>query len=358
MPFDPCGRVMDFLRSCYEVEIKPFLDSNRRVTIRWYFTDEDAADFSFPTAFRSLNWGDRGPGVGEVIGAPRVYRDGFNFTFYSGQGHICGLLDWFENGAPVDTPIPNKLLCCGGFGEGGWKIRGAAALLHSLILPGEGGFTLTGEAALTTGYSFTGSGGTGTDGEGTFAVGFVLSTEGGWRATGDSTLTVGEGLSFVGQGGWRATGEESIVTIPFPTRATIFSDEANVVAGNSVVKGVGAGRWSCYEYQDPPANGDSRSWGVFLADGTYNFTVLSYDDANYGKVDWYIDGTLVVTGEDHYLGSGTWSVEHPHTGIYIAGSGFHVVKSVVNGKNASSSNYYFTLLKAWFYQVPDVTNVI
>lgn len=45
---------MDLLRSCYEVNMKMFTDSETLIHVRWYFTDKPP--LPFPTVFNSRNW--------------------------------------------------------------------------------------------------------------------------------------------------------------------------------------------------------------------------------------------------------------------------------------------------------------
>lgn len=157
----------------------------------------------------------------------------------------------------------------------------------------------------------------------------------------------------------QATGNKW-ASIPFPTRATMWGDEGIVVAGNTgVTIAIGTSQlYSAYAYQTTPANGDARTWGMYLAAGTYTFKVLGTLGNNQGKSDYYIDGTLVASGDDWYAASGSSNAILTHSSITVSGNGWHQFKIVVNGKNASSSNYFMVVGKIWFYQSADTANTI
>jgi hypothetical protein len=74
-------------------------------------------------------------------------------------------------------------------------------------------------------------------------------------------------------------------------------------------------------------------------------------DSNRGIIDWYLSengGSFnsFTTGQDWYAGSVSSGVVKTAS-ITISASGYHVLKGIVNGKNASSSNYYIVLRKMW-----------
>ncbi|MDD5091043.1 MAG: hypothetical protein PHQ23_09005, partial [Candidatus Wallbacteria bacterium] len=101
-----------------------------------------------------------------------------------------------------------------------------------------------------------------------------------------------------------------------------------------------------WTYQNPCANGDSFKHDFYLAAGNYNFTVLGYNSTNRGKIDWYIDDVLKVSGQDWY-GGGVMNIMMT-SALTVDASGLHTLKGVVNGKNAASSSYYIVWTKAWF----------
>lgn len=146
----------------------------------------------------------------------------------------------------------------------------------------------------------------------------------------------------------------------YPKRATFFHDEALVIAGSALF-GTNHDSGQAYavvqRQATPAADGDAFTQSFFLEAGTYTFTVVGYTDINRGKLDWYIDNVLIASGEDWYSASGTYNVVKTHTNISVTGNGRHVLKGVINGKNASSSGYFYTLTKYWLSPSSDTTSV-
>lgn len=93
-----------------------------------------------------------------------------------------------------------------------------------------------------------------------------------------------------------------------------------------------------YWYQNSPADGDEFSWPVVLDAGTYTFAWCGLTYTNAGKVDWYLDGTVIQSGQDWYSASIAYSVVK--TFSYAVAAGAYTLKVKVSGKNASSTNYY------------------
>ena len=143
----------------------------------------------------------------------------------------------------------------------------------------------------------------------------------------------------------------------YPSRAIIYAPQAIVLAGaaqgftRAISQTMGSYWWT-----NGAANGDSWGWNVYLAEGTYSFLVLGASATSAGKVDWYLDGSTFTTGQDWYTTALTYNVTKTTTNVTVTGSGVHTLKSVINGKNASSSNYYLnmTYLELW---TTDATNV-
>lgn len=90
------------------------------------------------------------------------------------------------------------------------------------------------------------------------------------------------------------------------------------------------------------ADGDEVSWYIPLAPGTYTLVVYGAAAGTRAKVDWYIDGTKVVSGQDWYAGSATYTV-FTTTGLTVAGLGQHTIACKVNGRNASATGWLISL---------------
>ena len=138
-PWSPCGLAVDLLRSCYSTDMAFYSgDLTQTCKVHWYFVEEGTPFLDFYHTFGSGNWADQTqdwPGVGEVLGAARPWRDGS--TVGDAPGLVeCGTLDQWQNGQPEPpaTPVPvdqfGTPICCGqtftGFGTAG-TFKGASA---------------------------------------------------------------------------------------------------------------------------------------------------------------------------------------------------------------------------------------
>ena len=99
--------------------------------------------------------------------------------------------------------------------------------------------------------------------------------------------------------------------------------------------------FSYYRFITTPADGDAFENYFCLRGGSYTLTVLGVTDAANGKLDWYIDNTLAVSGQDWY--GGTVRNIYKTASVTVPGGGFHTLKGVINGKNSSSTNYWSLL---------------
>lgn len=139
-----------------------------------------------------------------------------------------------------------------------------------------------------------------------------------------------------------------------PTRATLWHDEATVVAGNAIAITLNTSQlYSALHNQNPAADGDAFTQTVVLAEGTYSFYVLGRTGSGLGRLDWYIDDVKVISAQDWYAASITYNVIQSANNIGIAEGGRHVLKGVVNGKHVSSAGYAIYLTKYWFKQTTD-----
>ena len=107
-----------------------------------------------------------------------------------------------------------------------------------------------------------------------------------------------------------------------------------------------AGDYNINVYQNPSANGDSFSQSFFLGAGTYTFSVMGRTEGDAGKIDWYIDNVLAVSGQDWYYGGANQHGYVQTASVTVSGNGVHTLKGIVNGK--TGSNYYILLTTMWF----------
>ena len=99
---------MDFIRSCYTVDMQ-FDEAGQIVApVQWYFCKPDAKLFHGPNAFCSSVWDYTKysvTGLGEVWNSVAKYRNGSPpGPWPAGDGHVCGHHHWFHEGCPSDAP--------------------------------------------------------------------------------------------------------------------------------------------------------------------------------------------------------------------------------------------------------------
>ena len=143
-------------------------------------------------------------------------------------------------------------------------------------------------------------------------------------------------------------------TIPSqPKRATLFHDEATVIAGNALATTVSTtAPYNYYVSQTPSAVNDSFTHSFWLPPGTYTFSVLGVTAVNCGQIDWYFDTVKLISLQDWYSGSSIFNVVKTAS-VTISGYGAHQLKGIVSAKNGSSSGYYMDLTKYWLKQASD-----
>lgn len=132
----------------------------------------------------------------------------------------------------------------------------------------------------------------------------------------------------------------------WPEGITKFFSECHLYDTSDAVKSLTVAFDNSYAYtgniafQSSPANGDYFICNIPLKAGTYTFRFSYQKSGNRGKLDAYLDGTKInSTTLDTYVSTttmGVWTL----TGVTVEKNGVHQLKLVVNGKNASSSNYF------------------
>lgn len=143
-----------------------------------------------------------------------------------------------------------------------------------------------------------------------------------------------------------------------PQRGTLWHEEASVQSGNPIAINIETSQaHNMVARQNPDANGDSFRQTVVLEEGTYNFYVLGQQHPNSGKLDWYLDGTQIASGQDWYAATLTSNVIRTITNITVTGNGRHYLSAQVNGKNASSGGYQIRLTKYWFVKTSESMGV-
>lgn len=138
----------------------------------------------------------------------------------------------------------------------------------------------------------------------------------------------------------------------FPRRWDFFHDEATVTVGTKLQVDhdttINYGYESYLLTSGSPALGNAFTQSFCLQAGLYTFTALASTTANNrGIVDWYVDN--VNQGSmDFYSASVLRNVLLTMT-FNIPFTGYHTLKGVTSGHNASGSSpfYYITVIKYW-----------
>lgn len=179
------------------------------------------------------------------------------------------------------------------------------------------------------------------------------------RAASASAVVIGSGGSVVvgvGTASRRKTvngGYVPYVGVAYPARWTCWYDESILIAGSGLTQFQDVNqRYDTFTFTTSDANADETTNGFFLAAGEYIFSVLGITASNRGIVRWYVDNVAIGADQDWYSAGATFNVVKTIT-FTLATSGFHVLRGLTVGKNASSSSYRISLTKMWFRQASD-----
>jgi hypothetical protein len=115
---------------------------------------------------------------------------------------------------------------------------------------------------------------------------------------------------------------------------------ARVIAGNAIAATISnTSRFNHTAKQTNDANGDTFEHDIFLMAGVYNFVVVGTTDAAMGRLDWYLDGTKIVSLQDWYAAAPVENVSQT-TSVTVSESGYHRLVGKVNGHNAAPATDY------------------
>ncbi len=105
-----------------------------------------------------------------------------------------------------------------------------------------------------------------------------------------------------------------------------------------------------YSYNTGASDGDKVRFKVSFAAGTYKFR-MNYGKAdNRGIIEMHIDDVLTGGPWDAYNSSQIWNQQVTVSDIVITESGLKNVDLSINGKNASSDNYFMLITLMEFYR--------
>jgi len=93
--------------------------------------------------------------------------------------------------------------------------------------------------------------------------------------------------------------------------------------------------------QSAPAINNQTSIVFYAQAGNYSFNMTRQKASNQGILTAYIDGVLFLTN-DGYAAANTFNVA-TKTAFTVVGDGLHRLTLTIASKNASSSNYFFSL---------------
>lgn len=155
---------------------------------------------------------------------------------------------------------------------------------------------------------------------------------------------------FQGQTVWLycdGTNAHTIGQIAAPRAATVFSDVMIHSKSQSIIFNAGQ-KFGYYSYQTSPANGDTYEFSAWLNKGACTLSILGATLNSTGILDWTMNGVSIATGQDWYSASTVYTARKTIS-ITIPYTGYHKFVATVNGKNASSSNYYYAITCVDFY---------
>ena len=144
----------------------------------------------------------------------------------------------------------------------------------------------------------------------------------------------------VASGAW--TSAAVAVAVAYPKQDHIFMYQVN--SNTAISHDINANQiLQLYSYQVTPANADWFEVGLVLSADTYTVSVLGITQSTCGKLDWTWGGTSQTTAQDWYSAAGAVNNVVKTFTLTVATYGYAILKATVNGKNASSSNYYYQL---------------
>lgn len=177
------------------------------------------------------------------------------------------------------------------------------------------------------------------------ASGTLVHERGGLEAD----VSAYDGLTYITGGATSA--------VALPQRASLSMLEITSTAGTyTITPTVATGMYMNFLTKQASAadaaDGDAFSLSFWLKAGTYTMSVLGQHEVNNGKIDWKIDGSTVVSGQDWYAAATANNIIKTAS-VTVSGNGYHKLDGVINGKNASSSDFLFRLTWIWFKPASD-----
>lgn len=104
---NPCGHIVDVLRSCYACDLRTFHDDpTKKTRVQWYFVPESRPTLPYPSAFGTRVWEleELDPDIGE-LNEPRPWRGGLPPANVS-TGGLCGSAEQWAHGCSSSDALP------------------------------------------------------------------------------------------------------------------------------------------------------------------------------------------------------------------------------------------------------------
>ena len=108
---NPCGCVVDVLRSCYRSEMNFFTDTVTPVAVKWFFVKPGARELPFPTAFASHIWDNE-----------------FSWNQSLGENPMLISSSWVNGRTPLSAPGFVRAVLLNNSGRGSPRIRSSVSV--------------------------------------------------------------------------------------------------------------------------------------------------------------------------------------------------------------------------------------
>lgn len=92
---------------------------------------------------------------------------------------------------------------------------------------------------------------------------------------------------------------------------------------------------------------DWWGWNIWIPRGTYTFNLVGLTNSDRAKADVSLDGTVVGT-IDQYSAGAVYNVPKTITNIVITEPKEYILKIEINGRNVSSSGWFFMIQQMAF----------
>ncbi|MCD4687504.1 MAG: hypothetical protein K8S97_16360 [Anaerolineae bacterium] len=138
-------------------------------------------------------------------------------------------------------------------------------------------------------------------------------------------------------------------------RAMLWHMNSIVTAGNALARTMTTSQMFGFHHrQDVAADGDTFTQSFVLAPGTYTFYALGKKTYSSGKVDWSLDGSTIVTGQD-WNDASTFNIIMSVASVQVGDTdgGRHVLQGTINGTSGGAGDYRLDLTAMWFVPSAD-----